>query len=150
LAKEIIENTDDRTGLIQEVTGEPKLNHEVIPSAKLGATLGGIFKEGTTKEDIYGIGQKAISVLKSGKESKKKEQEIQDEKNRKNLENSLKISRAWEEKNSDIMDESHRAKVTTTNNGFISNTEPLKDIPRPEISNTSDNDLKELFAEFFK
>jgi hypothetical protein len=48
------------------------------------------------------------------------------------------------------MDESHRAKVTTTNNGFISNTEPLKDIPRPEISNTSDNDLKELFAEFFK
>lgn len=149
LAKEIIENTDDRTGLIEEVTGEPNLNHEVIPSAKLGATLGGIFQEGTTKEDIFGVVQTGINAFKAGKEAKRKEKELQDEINRKNLENSLKVSKAFEQQNTNIMNNGP-VEVTKTENGYVTTTKPLPDIPRPEISNVSDNDLKAQFTEFFK
>ena len=149
LAKEIIENTDDRTGLIEEVTGEPNLNHEVIPSAKLGATLGGIFQEGTTKEDIFGAVQSGINAFKAGKEAKKKEKELQDEINRKNLENSLKVSKAFEQQNTNIMNNGP-AEVTKTENGYVTTTKPLPDVPKPEISNVSDNDLKTQFTEFLK
>lgn len=149
LAKEIIENTDDRTGLIEEVTGEPKLNHEVIPSAKLGATLGGIFQEGTTKEDVLGLVQKGIDIFKSGKEAKKKEQQIQDEINRKNLENSLKISDSFAEQNKNIMSNG-QAEVTKTENGYVAATKPLPDVPKPEISNTTDKSLQDLITEYIK
>ena len=149
LAKEIIENTDDRTGLIEEVTGEPNLNHEIIPSAKLGATLGGIFQEGTTKEDIFGAVQSGINAFKAGKEAKKKEKELQDEINRKNLENSLKVSKAFEQQNTNIMNNGP-TEVTKTENGYVTTTKPLPDVPKPEISNVSDNDLKTQFAEFLK
>ena len=149
LAKEIIENTDDRTGLIEEVTGEPKLNHEVIPSAKLGATLGGLLKEGTTKEDIMGIVQKGIDVFKSGKEAKKKEQEIQDKLNQKNLENSLKVSESFAEQNQNIMNNGP-AEVATTENGYVATTKPLPEVTKPEISNTTDKSLQDLIAEYIK
>lgn len=149
LAKEIIENTDDRTGLIEEVTGEPNLNHEVIPSAKLGATLGGIFQEGTTKEDIFGVVQTGINAFKAGKEAKRKEKELQDEINRKNLENSLKVSKAFEQQNTNIMNNGP-VEVTKTENGYVTTTKPLPDVPKPEISNVSDNNLKTQLAEFFK
>ena len=149
LAKEIIENTDDRTGLIQEVTGEPKLNHEVIPSAKLGATLGGIFQEGTSGEDIAGIVQKGINVFKSGKEAKKKEQEIQDKLNQKNLEDSLKVSESFAEQNKNIMNNGP-AEVTSTENGYVATTKPLPEVTKPEISNTTDKSLQDLVAEYIK
>ena len=149
LAKEIIENTDDRTGLIEEVTGEPKLNHEVIPSAKLGATLGGLLKEGTTKEDVMGIVQKGINVFKSGKEAKKKEQEIQDKLNQKNLENSLKVSESFAEQNRNIMNNGP-AEVATTENGYVATTKPLPEVTKPEISNTTDKSLQDLVAEYIK
>lgn len=149
LAKEIIENTDDRTGLIEEVTGEPNLNHEVIPSAKLGATLGGIFQEGTTKEDIFGVVQTGINAFKAGKEAKRKEKELQDEINRKNLENSLKVSKAFEQQNTNIMNNGP-VEVTKTENGYVTTTKPLPDVPKPEISNVSDNNLKTQLAEFLK
>ena len=149
LAKEIIENTDDRTGLIEEVTGEPNLNHEVIPSAKLGATLGGIFQEGTTKEDVLGLVQKGIDVFKSGKEAKKKEQEIQNKLNQKNLENSLKISESFAEQNKNIMNNGP-AEVATTENGYVATTKPLPEVAKPEISNTTDKNLQDLVAEYIK
>lgn len=149
LAKEIIENTDDRTGLIQEVTGEPKLNHEVIPSAKLGANLGGLLKEGTSGEDIMGIVQKGINVFKSGKEAKKKEQEIQDKLNQKNLEDSLKVSESFAEQNRNIMNNGP-AEVATTENGYVATTKPLPEVTKPEISNTTDKSLQDLVAEYIK
>ena len=149
LAKEIIENTDDRTGLIGEITEESKLNHEVIPSAKLGATLGGILKEGTTKEDVLGIIQKGVDVFKSGKEAKKKEQEVRDKMNQKNLENSLKISESFAKQNQNIMN-SGPAEVTTTENGYVVTTKPLPEIPKPEISNTTDKSLQYLIEDYVK
>lgn len=48
------------------------------------------------------------------------------------------------------MDEIHKAEVTPTDNGFVSNTKPLEDIPQPELSNTTDKSLQDLIAEYIK
>jgi len=74
LAEEIIENTEDRTGLIEQVTGElPKSpeekaleNHEVIPKGASGLELPNI-KFGVS--DLAGLGKVNYQLTGKAKEA---------------------------------------------------------------------------------
>ena len=130
LAVEIIENTEDRTGLIEEVT-------EKTPEKSVKFSDGGIIDKGKIANGIVQGLEAGINTYIAGKKAKKQEELLRKQQDEENLKNSITISNAFGQKNEAYM---NNGPATVDENGNVL-TKEIPEIPKPDINKSNFTNL---------